>query len=132
MLRQSFVRLAARSRREVSRLIHTSGHKQALREVRRMRTYVVRLHRDIGRKIAGQPDLEAAFRPVGEPIARLLAHARQLGAERSPRKKCMTCPARARIDFVLTTAVRLNVSGLSRVGRCCGQAMMRSARRVLR
>ena len=47
--------------------------RQALREVRRMRTYVGRLHRDIGRKIAGQPDLEAAFRPVGEPIARLLA-----------------------------------------------------------
>lgn len=44
----------------------------------------------------------------------------------------MTCPARARIDLVLTTAVRLNVSGLSRVDRCCGQAMMRSARKVLR
>ena len=43
----------------------------------------------------------------------------------------MTCPARARIDFVLTKAVRLNVSGLSRVDRCCGQAMMRSARMVL-
>jgi len=26
--------------------------------------------------------------------------------------------------------VRLNVSGLSRVGRCCGQAMTRSARRA--
>ena len=44
----------------------------------------------------------------------------------------MTCPARARVVVVLTTAVRLNVSGLSRVGRCCGQAMMRSARFVLR
>ena len=47
-------------------------------------------------------------------------------------QKCMTCPARTRIGFVLTTAVRLNVSGLSRVDRCCGQAKMRSARRVLR
>lgn len=44
----------------------------------------------------------------------------------------MTCPTLARIDIVLTTAVRLNVSGLSRVDRCCGQAMMRSARIVLR
>ena len=44
----------------------------------------------------------------------------------------MTCPARARIDFVLTMAVRLNVSGLSRVDRCCGQAMMRAARMVLK
>ena len=40
----------------------------------------------------------------------------------------MTCPARARFVTVLTTAVRLNVSGLSRVGCCCSQAMMRSAR----
>ena len=47
-------------------------------------------------------------------------------------KKCMTCPARARILVVLTTAVRLNVSGLSRVGCGCSEAMMRSARIVLR
>ena len=44
----------------------------------------------------------------------------------------MTCPTRARVVSVLTIAVRLNVSGLSRVGRCCGQAMMRSARIVLK
>ncbi len=44
----------------------------------------------------------------------------------------MTCPARARVVVVLTTAVRLNVSGLSRVDCCCSQAMMRSARFVLR
>ncbi len=44
----------------------------------------------------------------------------------------MTCPARARFVIVLTTAVRLNVSGLSRVSCYCSQAMMRSARMVLR
>lgn len=36
----------------------------------------------------------------------------------------MTCPARARVVVGPTMAVRLNVSGLSRVDRCCGQAMM--------
>jgi hypothetical protein len=45
-------------------------------------------------------------------------------------KKCMTCPARARVLVVLTAAVRLNVSGLSRASCCCSQAMMRSARIV--
>ena len=49
-----------------------------------------------------------------------------------PAKKCMTCPAQARFVVVPTTAVRLNVSGLSRVGCGCSQAMMRSARFVLR
>ena len=73
VLRQSFSRLAVRARREVSRLIHGKGHKQALREIRRMRTYVGRLLRDIARKIAGHADLEQAFAPVAEPIARLLA-----------------------------------------------------------
>jgi putative transposase len=47
-------------------------------------------------------------------------------------KKCMTCPVRASLVVALTTAVRLNVSGLSRVSCCCSQAMMRSARMVLR
>ena len=73
VLRQSFVRLAVRARREVGRLIHGRGHKQALRHIRRMRTYVGRLYRDIERKIAGRPDLQQAFQPVGKPIARLLA-----------------------------------------------------------
>jgi len=45
-------------------------------------------------------------------------------------KKCMTCPVRARVWVVPTTAVRLNVSGLSRAGCGCSQAMMRSARTV--
>lgn len=47
-------------------------------------------------------------------------------------EKCITCPARAKIDFDLAMAVRLKVSGLSRVDRCCGQATMGSAPRVPR
>jgi IS5 family transposase len=104
VLRQSFVRLASRARREVSRLIHTRGHKQALREVRRMRTFVGRLYRDIGRKIAGQPDLEATFRPVAEPIARLLAQKagdpNKLYALHAPEVECIAKgKARTRYEF---------------------------------
>ena len=78
--------------------------RQALREVRRMRTYVGRLHRDIGRKIAGQPDLEAAFRPVGEPIARLLAQkvgdSRKLYALHAPEVECIAKgKAQTRFEF---------------------------------
>jgi putative transposase len=64
-------------------------------------------------------------------LKRLLADAMLDNAESVALKKCMTCPARARFVMVPTTAVRLNVSGLSRAG-CCSQAMMRSARMVLR
>ncbi|MCS3765482.1 transposase-like protein [Bradyrhizobium centrosematis] len=66
-------------------------------------------------------------------LKRLLArrHVGQCGAEGSRGKECMTRPARAR-SFNEDDAVCTNVSGLLQVGRCCGQAMMRSARAVLR
>ena len=50
-LRQSFLRLGREARREVARLIHGKGHKQALRHLRKMRTWLGRLTRDVGRKI---------------------------------------------------------------------------------
>lgn len=43
VLRQSFLRLAGRARREVGRLLHTGGHAQGLRHLRRMRTFARRL-----------------------------------------------------------------------------------------
>jgi len=72
-LRQSFLRLATRAQREVGRLVHTRGHAQAMRDVRRMRTWLGRLERDVGRKIAGEAALEAAFATARARIARLLA-----------------------------------------------------------
>jgi hypothetical protein len=54
-LRQSYLRLATRARREVGRLIHGRGHEQAMRYLRKMRTWTGRLARDIERKIEGQP-----------------------------------------------------------------------------
>ena len=62
VLRQSFLRVGRRARRDVSRLIHGRGHKQAMRWVRKMQTWLGRLDRDIGRKIAGDEALEAALR----------------------------------------------------------------------
>ena len=104
VLRQSFARLAVRSRREVSRLIHTRGHKQALREIRRMRTYAGRLYRDIERKIAGNGELQEAFRPVAEPIARLLTQKKgdrqKIYALHAPEVECIAKgKARSRFEF---------------------------------
>ena len=72
-LRQSYLRLARRARREVSRLIHGRGHKQAMRYLRKMRTWAGRLVRDIERKIDGQPDLQHACQPRLERVKALLA-----------------------------------------------------------
>lgn len=54
-LRQSFLRLAQRARREVGRLLHTCGHAQDLRHLRTMRTFACRLWRDITRKAGHRP-----------------------------------------------------------------------------
>src|SRR5215207_387027 len=64
------LRLAAQARREAARLMHGPGHAQALRHVRRLRTFLGRLHREIARKLAGRPDLEAAFATARERVAR--------------------------------------------------------------
>lgn len=63
-LRQPFIRLAIRTRREVGRLLNTRGHKQGLCWIGKMRTWLGRLIRDIRREVAGKPDLRAAFEVV--------------------------------------------------------------------
>jgi transposase, IS5 family len=71
--RQSYLRLATRARREVGRLIHGCGHKQAMRYLRKMRTWTGRLVRDIERKIEGQPDVRHACEPKLHRVKQFLA-----------------------------------------------------------
>jgi transposase, IS5 family len=103
-LRQSFVRLAAQARREAARLMHGPGHRQALRHVRRLRTFLGRLHRDVARKVAGRPDLEAAFATAQERVARLLVQrpsdTGKLYALHAPEVECIgKGKARVRYEF---------------------------------
>ena len=96
-LRQSFVRLATRARREASRLMHTRGHKQGMRWVRKMRTWLGRLIRDIRRKIEGNAELEAAFKVTLERAEKILAQhpgdKNKLYALHAPEVECIRCPA---------------------------------------
>ena len=52
-LRQSYLRVARRARKEAARLMHGRGHRQARAHLRFMRTRLGRLIRDIERKIDG-------------------------------------------------------------------------------
>lgn len=98
-LRQSFLRVGRRAKRDVSRLIHGRGHKQAMRWVRRMRTWLGRLDRDIGRKIAGNETLEAAFAIAREGVAMVLTQkagdADKLYALHAPEVECIAKPVLA-------------------------------------
>jgi IS5 family transposase len=109
-LRQSFLRLGRRARREVARLIHGRGHKQAMRWVRKLRTWLGRLDRDIGRKIAGNADLETAFALARERIGRLLAQkpddADKLYALHAPEVECIAKgKVRSRYEFGVKTSI---------------------------
>ena len=76
-LRQSYLRVARRARREAARLIHAGRRRQAERQVRQLRTWLGRLVRDIGRKVAGNAAIQATFTgPLGL-IARLLRQRRE-------------------------------------------------------
>ncbi|MBA3897612.1 MAG: IS5 family transposase [Sphingomonadaceae bacterium] len=110
VLRQSFVRVGRRARRDVSRLIHGRGHKQAMRWVRKMRTWLGRLDRDIGRKIAGNEALEAAFALARERVARILTQkagdSDKLYALHAPEVECIAKgKARARYEFGVKTSI---------------------------
>ena len=76
-LRQSYLRVARAARREAAKLIHAGRRRQAERQVRQLRTWLGRMFRDIGRKIAGKAAVQAAFAgPLGL-IARLLRQRRE-------------------------------------------------------
>jgi IS5 family transposase len=111
-LRQSYLRLAKRARREVGRLIHGRGHKQALRHLRKMRTWAGRLTRDIERKIEGRPDLAHDCAPVLDRVKALLAQKpddkNKIYALHAPEVECIAKgKARTRYEFGVKTSIAI-------------------------
>ena len=109
-LRQSFLRLATRARRDAARLLNTRGHGQGLRWIRKMRTWLGRLIRDIRRKVAGDPALEAAFAMTLERAQRILdqqpGDKHKLYALHAPEVECIgKGKARTRYEFGVKTSI---------------------------
>ena len=109
-LRQSFLRLATRARRDAVRLLNTRGHSQGLRWIRKMRTWLGRLIRDIRRKTAGDPALEVAFGVALERAERI--HGQKPGdknklyALHAPEVECIgKGKARTRYEFGAKTSI---------------------------
>jgi transposase, IS5 family len=105
-LRRSCLRVAKRAKREAAKLIRSGRRRQAERQVRQLRTWLGRLFRDIGRKIAGDAATEAAFAgPLGL-VARLLRQRREdrgrdkLYSLHAPEVECIgKGKAQARYEF---------------------------------
>ena len=112
-LRQSFLRLGKHAQREVGRLLHTGARKQAMRYLRKLRTYLGRLHRDVGRKLEDHPLLREMCREMMARIARLLVQQtddkRKLYALHAPEVECIG-KGKARIRWESGVKVSLAVT----------------------
>ena len=103
-LRQSYVRVAKRAKREAARLMHAGRRRQAERQLRRLRTWLGRLARDIARKIADNAVVHSVF---AEPLARITRLLQQRRADKTkiyalhaPEVECLgKGKARARFEF---------------------------------
>lgn len=123
-LRQSYLRVARAARREAARLIHAGRRRQAERHVRQLRTWLGRLFRDIGRKIAGKAATQAALAgPLGL-IARLLRQRREdrgrdkLYSLHAPEVECIgKGKANARYEFGVKVSLA-TINAVAPGGQC--------------
>ena len=109
-LRQSYLRLAPRSRREAARLIGGRGQARAEAHLGKLRCWLGRLIRDLERKLAGDPERAAACAWVLERARRLHAQAPgdtdKLYAFHAPEVACIgKGKARTRYEFGVKTSV---------------------------
>ena len=112
VLRQSYVRVAKWAKRDAARLMYSGRPRQAERHIRRLRTWLGRLTRDIARKIVGDAGAEAAF---GEPLAMITRLLRQRREDRgsgklyslhAPEVECIgKGKAHARFEFGVKVSV---------------------------
>ena len=117
-LRQSFLFVAKAARTEVTRLLHQRAHKQAMRNVRKLRTFAGRLRRDIGRKTDGHAELEPFFTDILALVDRVIAQRKdsknKLYALHAPEVECIAKgKARTKYEFgvkasIATTNARTN------------------------
>ena len=109
-LRQSFMRLAPRAKKEAARLMHTGGHKQGMRWVRKLRTWLGRLIRDIERKIAGDVVTKTQFTNVLERSRKIFEQKKtdknKLYALHASEVECIgKGKARTRYEFGVKTSI---------------------------
>ncbi len=93
-LRQTYSRLGPQALLKVGRYLHASQRKRAGREIKRLKTFLGRVYRDIHRKIADQPELKNIFSPELALAERLLTQKKQdknkLYSLHAPEVECIS------------------------------------------
>src|SRR5215213_4512333 len=75
-LRQAHTRLAKRAAVQVGRYAHARQMRRMRRELKRLKTYLGRVYRDVARKVAGDVELSIRFAPLLGLTERLLTQER--------------------------------------------------------
>lgn len=93
-LRQSYARLGPKALRKASSYAHARQFKRAKKEIRRLKTYLGRVYRDIDRKIGADSDLQSIFHEELELAARMLAQQKddkhKLYSIHAPEVECIS------------------------------------------
>ena len=122
-LRQSYLGLAPRSRREAARLIGGRGHCQGRAHLGKLRCWLGRLIRDLERKVADDPERRGPCAEVLERARRLHAQAPgdtdKLYAFHAPEVTCLgKGKARTRYEFGVKTLVA-TINARARAASSC-------------
>jgi IS5 family transposase len=92
-LRQSYARLGKKALRLASRYAHARQMKRARREIKRLKTYLGRVFRDVRRKLEARPEVAGHFAEALARVERLLAQQRpdknKLYARHAPEVACI-------------------------------------------
>jgi transposase, IS5 family len=120
-LRQSYHRLGKRALRLANRYAHARQMRRARREIRRLKTFLGRVARDVGRKIAERPGVARHFALPLARVARLLTQQKsdhgKLYALHAPEVECLAKgKAHKRYEF----GVKVSVAATNREGLILG------------
>lgn len=120
-LRQSYQRLGKCALRLANRYAHARQMRRARREIKRVKTFLGRVSRDIGRKLGGRPDLAPYFVHPLALIDRLLAQQKtdhaKLYSLHAPEVECLAKgKAHKRYEF----GVKVSVAVTNREGLVLG------------
>ncbi|HEU4962082.1 MAG TPA: IS5 family transposase, partial [Sphingomonas sp.] len=120
-LRQSYQRLAKRALRLANRYAHARQMRRARREIKRLKTFLGRVARDVARKLADRPALAARFERPLALVDRLLAQQKsdrgKLYSLHAPEVECLAKgKAHKRYEF----GVKVSVAATNREGLVLG------------
>jgi len=120
-LRQSYARLGKRAMRKAGAYLHARQNNRAKRELKRLKTFLGRVTRDIRRKLAGDAALTSHFARALALVDRLLAQQRhdtgKLYSLHAPEVECL---AKGKAHKKYEFGVKVSVAVTNRSGFVLG------------